>query len=63
MDKCPECGEEMQSFMTHKCKPNLFKDVIITDFNRDMSKDERNYYGEQQWRHQNLSMNVEKEIY
>lgn len=28
MDKCLKCGEEMQSFMTHKCKPDLFKDFV-----------------------------------
>ena len=23
MDKCPTCGEEMQSFMTHICNPMI----------------------------------------
>ncbi len=35
MDKCENCGEEMQSFMTHKCRPDLFKDIMIYDNPKD----------------------------
>lgn len=42
MDKCENCGEEMQSFMTHKCRPDLFKDIMIYNNPKNWPIDSQN---------------------
>lgn len=43
---CPYCFEK-NGLHTPNCEVRLRTEIRITEFNEDMSKDERNYYGEE----------------
>lgn len=53
MITCKNCGQDKETHagmffrdgMWKECKKFEAEDVEITDFNKDMSKEERNYYG------------------
>ena len=50
MNKCSRCGE-VRMFLDRygicdQCAQNMSDDVRVTEFNKNMTKDERNYYGE-----------------
>ena len=51
MSKCNRCGEDKQvldSFgICEFCANQMADDIRVTDFNKGMSKDERNYHGEE----------------
>jgi Cys-tRNA synthase (O-phospho-L-seryl-tRNA:Cys-tRNA synthase) len=51
MIPCKRCGG-IDSFLDgygicDKCAQQMSDDIRVTDFNKDMTKDERNYYGEE----------------
>jgi len=47
--KCNRCGEDRQVDrygICEVCATQMADDIRVTDFNKGMTKDERNYYGE-----------------